>query len=147
VWRFMDTWKMEHPTMVKWFYPTWQPYTPTEAAPKKAAAPKAAGGGYARQPTKQEALKQDATEWVEFAQAFQDQGLLELIQSYFLLSAAQRGWFLARNPELAAWLREQDAEWLGKLKASLGAHLSLTGGAKRGREWPWAPKLRWYRSW
>ena len=143
----LDAWKMEHPTMVKWFYPTWQPYTPSAPA-EKAETRATGGGGRARAPTQAEQREAQAATWTEFAASFTGgAGLLELIQSYLLLSPSQQGWFLARNPELAAWLREQDPELLARLKASLGAHQALTGGAQRGRAWRRAPTLRWYRSW
>jgi len=83
--------------------------------------------------------------WNEFAASFTGGAdLLELIQSWLLLDASQREWFLAGNPELAAWLRTQDPELLGQLRASLGA----AEPQRRGYDdRPWTPNLRWYRSW
>jgi len=135
-WRFMDEWKLAHPTMTKWLYPTWQPYVPKEKAP---AAPRA------RKPTQEEVLTGEAKEWEAFAKTVEDPSLLELIQSWLLLSPAQRDAFVARYPKLAAWLKGKDAAWLAKLAASLGAHLALRKEKPRRAARP--PTLRWYARW
>jgi len=134
-WRFMDEWKASHPVMVKWLYPTWQPYTPK---PKRRR-------GRRRRKTKRETLEDMATDWWKFAEGMEDKGLLELIQSYLLLPEAQRGWFLRRYPDLAAWLQDKSPEWLAALAQSLAAHLALTEPKRRRVRR--APKLRWYRRW
>ncbi|MBC8445809.1 MAG: transglycosylase SLT domain-containing protein [Chloroflexi bacterium] len=147
-WDAHTQFRQEHPLYTRFYFPDWQPYEGKKAAApraarqpyegKKAAAPRAA-----RQPTKQEVLQETSTAWKDFADTFEDKALLELIQSYLVMSASQRGWFLSRNPELRAWLQAQDPKRLGELKASLESSLPRPRTSYATQR---APSLRWYRS-
>lgn len=137
-WDAHDQFRQEHPLYTKYYSPAWQPR-------EDGGGQRGVGAPRGRAPTKEEQREAEAVTWNDFAASFTGGAdLLELIQSWLLLDASQREWFLAGNPELAAWLRTQDPELLGQLRASLGA----AEPQRRGYDdRPWTPNLRWYRSW
>lgn len=139
-WDDHTAFRIEHPIYTKYYFPDWEPYEPRAKVSGVARAPRAA-----RAPTQREVLEGTAKAWTEFVEGMEDKGLLELIQSWLLLTPSQRGAFLRSHPELAAWLEGRSAEFLTKLAESLAAHLSLTKGrAAAYRRRP--PTLRYYRS-
>ncbi len=136
-WDAHDQFRQGHPLYTRFYFPDWQP---------REGGGGGGGGGRARAPTRAEQREEQAATWNEFAASFTGgASLLELIQSWLLLSESQRAWFLRGNPELAAWLQDQDPEWLGQLRASLGASRPVQRG---GGGFQWRPdQPRYYRSW
>lgn len=134
-WDAHTQFRVEHPLYTKYYFPGWEP--------KEKKAPAA---GRARKLTKAEEREAQAKTWTEFAASFTGgAGLLELIQSWLLLTPSQREWFLRGHPELSEWLMRQDPEWLGQLRASLGASQPVQRG---GGGFQWRPdQPRWYKSW
>ena len=144
-WDAHDQFRQGHPLYTRFYFPDWQPREGGGGGGGRGGGGRA-GAGRARAPTQAEQREAQAATWTEFAASFTGgAGLLELIQSWLLLTPSQREWFLRGNPELQEWLMAQDPEWLGQLAASLGAAQPVQRG---GGGFQWRPdQPRWYRSW
>ncbi len=144
-WDAHDQFRQGHPLYTRFYFPDWQPREGGGGGGGRGGGGRA-GAGRARAPTQAEQREAQAATWTEFAASFTGgAGLLELIQSWLLLTPSQREWFLRGNPELQEWLMAQDPEWLGQLAASLGAAQPVQRG---GGSFQWRPdQPRWYRSW